>query len=93
VPLTLTAAQQALLNSRGQCWKVEVWPNPAATGKVYVKNTATGSILATLPVPSGGYPIPWQSSAPDMVNVQLPGAFALDVATNGDGAYVTLWVI
>jgi hypothetical protein len=88
-PLILTAAQAALLEGSGLCVKIEVWPNPSAAGKVYVKQN--GVILATLPVVSGGYPIPWEVDG-DGSNCIKPTAFALDAATNGDGAYVTIWV-
>jgi len=89
VPISLTAAQTAQLSANGQCAKVEVWPDPAATGRVYVKQG--GVILAALPVPTGGYPLPWATPGCDR-NVITPTAFAIDAATNGDGAYVTLWV-
>ena len=78
-----------MLSANGQCAKVEVWPDPTATGRVYVKQG--GVILAALPVPTGGYPIPWQTPECDR-NVITPTAFAIDVATSGDGAFVTLWV-
>ena len=56
VPITLTAAQAAQLPPSGQVCKVEVWPDPTAAGKVYVKQS--GVVLAALPVPTGGYPLP-----------------------------------
>ncbi len=89
VPFTLTATQAAMLSTNGQCAKVEIWPDPTAAGKVYVKKS--GVTLAALPLPTGGYPIPW--STPDCgSNNILPTAFSLDAASSGDGAYVTLWV-
>lgn len=89
VPISLTAAQVAMLSANGQCAKVEVWPDPTATGRVYVKQG--GVILATLPVPTGGYPLPWSTPGCDR-NVITPTAFAMDAANGGDGAFVTLWV-
>jgi hypothetical protein len=56
---------------------------------VYVKQG--GVTLAALPKPTGGYPLPWATPGCDR-NVLVPTVFALDAATNGDGAYVTLWV-
>lgn len=89
VPVTLTAAQAAQLAPNGQCAKVEVWPDPTATGRVYVKQG--GVILAALPVPTGAYPVPWATPECDR-NCITPTAFAIDAATNNDGAYVTVWV-
>jgi len=89
VPISLTAVQAAQLSANGQCAKVEVWPDPAAAAAVYVKQG--GTILAALPKPTGGYPLPW--STPKCGRNRItPTAFALDAATNGDGAFVTIWV-
>jgi len=94
----LSAAQLALLPPSGLVAKIEVWPDPSATGKVYVKCTpsgtpgpATGVVISALPVPSGGYPIPWCTGG-DGSNQFAYSQYGLDVATGGDGAYVTLWV-
>ncbi len=92
----LTAAQKAAIPPSGLVARIEVWPDPSATGKVYVKCQLPGYaapvILAALPVPVGGYPIPWATDG-DSGRNQIPYAqFSLDVATGGDGAYVTLWV-
>ena len=47
--------------------------------------------LGRVTVPTGGYPLPW--STPKCGRNRItPTTFALDAATNGDGAYVTLWV-
>lgn len=91
VPLSsvITQAQQAMLSPAGQCAKVEVWPDPTATGKVYVKQG--GVTLATLPVPTGGYPLPWSTPDNDR-NVINPLVYQIDAASNGDGAFVTLWI-
>jgi hypothetical protein len=89
VPIALTTAQAAQLSARGQCCRIDIWPDPTATGRVFVKLGAV--ILAVLPVPTGGYPVPWSTPDSDH-NCILPTAYALDAATNGDGAYVTLWV-
>lgn len=63
VPSMLSTAQQNQLPLTCQVAKVEVWPDPAAAGKVYVKNSA-GTILATLPVAAAGAVYPW--STPDV---------------------------
>jgi hypothetical protein len=86
----LTAAQLLQLQAGTLCFKVEVWPNPAATGKVYIKQG--GVILAALPVVSGGYPIPWEAGCAEGCNCINPLPFQIDAATTGDGAYVTVWV-
>jgi hypothetical protein len=85
----MTAAQTAMLSTAGQCAKIEAWPDPAAAGKVFIKQG--GVTLAALPVPSGGYPIPWSTPECDH-NCISPTAFQIDAATNGDGAFVTVWV-
>ena len=90
VALTLTAAQVAQLGPQSQCAKVEVWPDPSATGKVYVKQANV--ILVALPVVAGGYPYPWSTPECDHNCIQ-PGVFSIDAATGGDGVYVTLWVV
>jgi len=85
----MTAAQTAMLSTGGLCAKVEVWPDPAASAAVFVKQG--GVTLAALPAPTGGYPLPW--STPKCGRNRItPTAFALDAATNGDGAFVTIWV-
>jgi len=92
----LTAAQLAAIPPSGLVAKIEVWPDPAAAGKVYVKCLVPGQaqpvILAALPVVSGGYPIPWATDGDGAANQFAYAQYSLDVATGGDGAYVTLWV-
>ncbi len=88
VPITLTAAQQAMLSAAGLCAKVEVWPDANAAGNVFVKQNSV--TLATLPKPSG-VAFPW-STPPCGGNTINPGAYQIDAATNGDGAFVTVWV-
>jgi hypothetical protein len=46
--------------------------------------------LATLPKPSG-VAFPWSTARCDR-NVINPLAYSIDAATNGDGAFVTVWV-
>jgi hypothetical protein len=93
VPLAsvITQAQQAMLSAAGLCAKVEVWPDPTSSGKVFVKDAKTGNVMAALPVPTGGYPVPWSTPEIDH-NGLRPTDFALDAATSGDGAFITLWV-
>jgi hypothetical protein len=91
----MSAVQLAMLPPSGQVADIDVWPDPAAVGKVYVKCQAPGqpsTILATLPVPTGGYPIPWSPPGDPSRNSINYSEFSLDAATSGDGAYVTLWV-
>jgi hypothetical protein len=90
-----TAAQLAMLPPSGQVAYIEIWPDPAAVGKVFVKAQPPGQPLATvaaLPVPTGGYPTPWSTSGDTSRNGVSYKQYSLDVATGGDGAYVTLWV-
>ena len=89
VALTLSAAQLALLPPSQQVNRVEVWPDTQATGRVLVK--CQGVTLAVLPVPTGGYPVPWSTPDSDRNSIAY-AQFSLDAVTNGDGAYVTLWV-
>ena len=88
VAISLTDAQAAMLSAAGQCSKVEVWPDPAATGKVYVKQG--GVTLAALPKPTD-HVAPWETPA-CCGNRITPTVFQIDAATNNDGAFVTLWV-
>jgi hypothetical protein len=88
VPITLTAAQQAMLSAAGLCAKVEAYPDPAATGTVYVKQA--GVTLAALPKPTNVVQ-PWSTGECDR-NVINPLGYQIDAATNGDGAFVTVWV-
>jgi hypothetical protein len=91
----LTSGQLAALPPSLQVAKVEVWPNPAATGKVYVKQGST--ILAALPVPTSGAVIPWstpecEENCISAIQLNNSGGFSLDAATSGDGAFVSLWI-
>jgi len=84
----MTAAQKAALAPNQQCYKIEVFPDPASTGKVYVKQA--GVTLAALPVPVNSVPLPWTAEA-DRNNINIT-AYSLDAATGGDGAFCTVWV-
>ena len=89
----LTAAQKAMLPPSAQVAIITVWPDPAATGKVFVKCQAPGQpigIIAALPVPTGGYPVPWSTPSDPSRNSINFAQFSLDAAVNGDGAFVTL---
>ena len=90
VPLSsvITQTQQALLSPAGLCAKVEAYPDPAATGTVYVKQA--GVTLAALPKATNVVQ-PWSTGDRDR-NVINPLAYQIDAVTNGDGAFVTLWV-
>lgn len=88
-PVAIVAPGGTQLPPSGQVKRIDVYPNPAATGKVYVKYG--GTILAALPVAATGSVIPWQTPDVQFNQIQL-GSFQIDAATNGDGAYVTLWI-
>ena len=91
----LTAVQKAMLPPSAQVASITVWPDPAAVGKVLVKCQAPGqpiAIIAALPVPTGGYPVPWQSNGDCSRNSINYAQFSLDAITNNDGAFVTLWI-
>ncbi len=69
--------------------KIEVWADPASTGTVYaVKGTTK---IAALPKPSGAG-VHWAAKAPEGGNTLNPLDFGIDAVTNGDGAFVTLWI-
>lgn len=98
-PVTLlsrmTPAQLAMLPPSGQVASITVWPDPAASGKVLVMCKAPGqpnTIIAALPVPAGGYPVPWSTCGDTSRNSINYAQFSLDAITNGDGAFVTLSV-
>ena len=88
VPITLTAAQAAQLPPSGLVCKVEAYPDPAATGTVYVKQG--GVTLAALPKATNVVQ-PWSTGERDR-NVINQLAYQIDAATNTDGCFVTLWV-
>jgi len=90
VPITLTAAQLAMLSAAGLCAKVEAYPDPAATGTVYVKQA--GVTLAAVPKATNVVQ-PWSAGCCCCDGNRInPLAFQIDAATNGDGAFVTVWV-
>ena len=90
VPVSLASASSKIPPS-GQVFKIEIWPNPAAVGRVFVKATTGGAILAALPPAATGAVYPWSSpEASD--NSFTPSLFSLDAVTNGDGAFVSLWI-
>ena len=89
----LTPAQLAMLPPSKQVAVITIWPDPAATGKVLVRCKAPGqpiNTIAALPVPSGGYPVPWNTPSDPSRNSIDFSQFSLDAAVNGDGAFVTL---
>lgn len=91
----MTPAQLAMLPPSQQVAQMDIWPDPAAVGKVLVKCQAPGqpgTVVAALPVPSGGYPVPWSTPGDPSRNSINYAEFSLDAITNGDGAYVTLAV-
>lgn len=89
VAITLTTAQAAQLSTGGLCAKVEFQPDTGNTGTVTVKQG--GVAIAPLPKPANGYVASWSTPECDGNRIN-PLTFALDAATNGDGAFVTLWV-
>jgi hypothetical protein len=86
---TLTAAQQALLPPLGLVRKIEIWPNPSATG--FVKVRSGGQTLAEFPPNTTQPTFPWSAESCDGIGVN-PLVFGLGAVTSGDGAFVTLWV-
>lgn len=88
-PVAITAPGFTQLPASGQVRKITVSPDPTATGRVYVKYG--GVILAALPVVATGAVIPWSTPDCEYDQIQL-GSYQIDAATNGDGAYVTLWI-
>ena len=89
VPITLTDAQKAMLSAAGLCAAVTVYPDPAATGTVYVKQA--GVTLAALPKPTNVVQ-PWSTPGCCERNSINPLAFEIDAGASGDGAFVTLFV-
>ena len=89
VPITLTAAQKALLSPAGQCHKIEVWADTGDTGISYVKDVA-GNVIAPLPVPASGHCEHWHIETQG--NRVSPLAFAVDNSVGTNGPFVTLWV-
>lgn len=86
----ITAAGGALPPNGGVA-RIEVWADPAMAGTTaYVKTG--GTVIAALPKPSGGFVAHWDAKAPAGGNDIIPTQFAIDVATNGDGAYVSVWI-
>lgn len=92
-PTPITTAMVAAAGGPANCQvaKIEAWAH-ANTGYVYVKDAPSGNVIAPLPVPANGHAEHWHVCSPDGDNTLLATRFALDVATNGDGAYVTLWI-
>jgi hypothetical protein len=91
VPITLTAAQQALLPPSGCVHKIEAWADTADTGTSIVKDVATGNKLASLPAPANGHTEHWETSRKG--NWLNPIAFEFDAVTANQGPLVTLWVV
>ena len=91
----MTTAQKAMLPPSQQVASITIWPDPAASGKVFVKCQGPGQpsgIIAALPQPTGGYPVPWTTPGDPSRNSINYSEFSLDAVTNGDGAYVTITV-
>ena len=91
----LTAVQLAKLPPSGLVARIEVWPDPSASGKAYImcqpSSAEPNAIIAALPQ-STGYPIPWMTDGDSGRNLIAYSQYSLDVQTGGDGAYITLWV-
>lgn len=93
VPITaaLISAAGGQLPPNGGVAKIAVRAVHGSAGVSYVKSSG-GTIIASLEVPASGHTDEWCAHGPAGGNVIIPNAFALDVATSGDGAYVTVWV-
>ena len=88
VPITLTAAQAALLPPYGLVKKAEVWPDPADTGvsKVYI----SGVYVAGLPSPgttAGGHAQAYEACHVNPLLISIDNSVG-----GGQGPLVTLWV-
>jgi len=93
-PTKISAAMVTAAGGPANCKVagVEFCADPAMSGTTsYVKNAA-GVIIAPLLKPANGYAGEYKHSAPAGGNTILATSFAVDVATNSDGVYVTLWV-
>jgi hypothetical protein len=88
VPVTLTSPQLAKTQS-GLVASIVASADPASAGNVFVKQA--GSTIAAIPPPNGGHAEHWETPECDG-NAINPTVYSLDAATNGDGAFVTLWV-
>lgn len=96
-PVQITAAMLTAAGDgrppHGQISKIEVFADPAMTGTTaYVKLASNGAIIKALPKPASGYVAYWRAEAPNGGNSIDPTLFAIDVATSGDGAYVSVWI-
>jgi hypothetical protein len=83
----ITAAGGGLTPSGGVC-RIDVHAHSGNTGTVLVK--VNGVTVDNLLTPANGVTGHWCLKSEG--NQIYPLSFSLDVATNGDGAYVTLWV-
>jgi hypothetical protein len=89
-PITaaLIAAAGGTLPPSGGVSRIDVHAHNGNTGIVLVK--VNGVIFDNILTPANGVTGHWCYQAGS--NSLNPLSFSLDVATNGDGAYVTLWV-
>jgi hypothetical protein len=72
---------------------IDVCPDPGMSGTAaYVKAAASGKTIKALLKPASGNVACWCKRAPEGGNGLDPTQFAIDVATNGDGAFVTIWL-
>ena len=72
---------------------IEFSADPAMAGATAtVKDNATGTTIAPLLKPASGYSDSWQTPAFERGNPIRAADFAVDVATAGDGVFVTAWL-
>lgn len=72
---------------------IEFDADPAMTGATAtVKDNASGTVIAPLLKPASGYSDSWQTPSASEGNPIRVADFAVDVATAGDGVFVTYWL-
>ena len=87
----ITAAGNGL-PPQGSVARIEFHADPAMVGTtVYVKNAA-GTVIAPLLKPANGVVGMYGVGCMSFGNAVNPLDFSVDVQTNGDGVYVTVWV-
>lgn len=88
-----TSAGAAIAAAGNLCHKIEFWADPAMSGTTaYIKDGAGTNTIAPLLKPANGWTGHYVAKCDGQVNLLDPTNFYLDVATNGDGLYITIWI-